>query len=391
MQTVHKYPNGYHVRQLDERVTPTALSDFFDDTGPTGEAAIEWLDSHAERIDDAYEASAHEPIASIQEMFDRLAQVDEGCDRLTSQRLVRNYLDQKRAAEPEASPIGAPSYMSLHCMPTLARPDIQRLDRHDQMRVLQHEVWTEAERLWLIEQLLDARGYAAEQPDESTDAAFSDALATLDGMTMEGLAGWSEPLRRLQLQFSVAKGAQDRIAVISTHRDTVGITENIGQMSIDELVTLRDQMVRRIETEIAIYQAGDGVGSPTDRLYEQIRWMESFLNFQYDIEDSGQAVEDMLRDAYDSSAVRYIATSIRGLQDPTHTAPMSILSQNLDSVVRRSARTSRPDIMSRGRQLSYADIETYLAALWQIGERASQRETVAHATRALGHTATQHV
>jgi len=383
--STHEYPDGYHVRQLDERVTLESLGDFFEDTGPTGDDSVAWLTANH----DTLEAMYREPgVSNLWELDELTSSVVSARQEIIDIDIAKAYIDTRRLSQGD---VKAPIHESyrLKRMPTMSRPDIQRLDREAQKRVLQHEVWTEAERLWLIERLLEARGYEAGEESSQKREELDKSLLFLDGMTMEGLADWSSVLQRIQLQlFTVAKGESDKVAVLSTHRGTLDIKEDIAHMNEDELLSLRDMMVRRIEAEIKLYQAGAGPGSPTEKLYDQIVWIESLLNFRFDIRDAGGWIESSLIKRSDEASALLITQSMHAIAQPQNAYALPRLSQNLDAAVRQAGALKHVTQFRKTVIVpTYGQLENYLAALWQVGEQYTEHEAVEEAARILGRAA----
>jgi len=383
--STHEYPDGYHVRQLDERVTLESLGDFFEDTGPTGDDSVAWLTANH----DTLEAMYREPgVSNLWELDELASSVVSARQEIIDIDIAKAYIDTRRLSQGD---VKAPIHESyrLKRMPTMSRPDIQRLDREAQKRVLQHEVWTEAERLWLIERLLEARGYEAGEESSQKREELDKSLLFLDGMTMEGLADWSSVLQRIQLQlFTVAKGESDKVAVLSTHRGTLDIKEDIAHMNEDELLSLRDMMVRRIEAEIKLHQAGAGPGSPTEKLYDQIVWIESLLNFRFDIRDAGGWIESSLIKRSDEASALLITQSMHAIAQPQNAYALPRLSQNLDAAVRQAGALKHVTQFRKTVIVpTYGQLENYLAALWQVGEQYTEHEAVEEAARILGRAA----
>mgnify|MGYP001552098848 CR=1 FL=1 len=390
--STHEYPDGYRVRILDKDVTLEKIAEFFRDTGQTGDDALSWLDTQQAQITEAFE----QPLPVGQEArgyYESKLSTDHDAVELRQtnfigQQLVRKYLEERRLSPVEPMPVDEHTRYADVRLLTLARPDIQRLDRSRQKSVLQHEVWTEAERLWLVAQLLDAKGYT---PDPERDKAYDtidETLASLDGMSMAGLAEWSHPLRELQQRFTIAKGANDKIAMLENTKQRLNITDNISSMSIDELVALRDKQVWRINAEVMTYKRGDGPGTPSDKLCEQIRWTELMLDFNFGVTESGEAVEALMRDRLDKATVAYTA-------DIMHLLPLVqgknadyAFSLNLGAAVRGTASLeAHPALFSSRRRMEYTDLEAYLSTLWEVGERLGRDSETALASQHVGQTA----
>lgn len=390
--STHEYPDGYRVRMLDQTVTLEKIAEFFRDTGQTGDNALAWVDANHGDIAQAFD----EPLPLGREargyyegkLNDDHDLVELRQQNLIGQRLVRNYVHERNQSPAEAMPIDEHTRYADVRLLTLARPDVQRLGRYEQKRVLQHEVWTEAERLWLVAQLLEAKGYT---PDPERDIAYDaidDTLQSLDGMSMKGLAEWSHPLRELQQRFTIAKGASDKIAMLDNTKQRLNITDNIANMTIDELLALRDRQVWRINAEVMTYRRGDGPGTPSDRLYEQIRWTESMLDFNFGITDSGAAVEALQRERLDEATVAYTADTMHLLPLVQQTNHHYALSLNLGSVIRMTGSMEADlGLYSNRRTMEYTDLETYLAALWELGEQISRDTEALHAAQDVGHAA----
>lgn len=381
--TAHEYPDGYHVRLLDERVTLDRLADHFEDTGPTGQEALAWLDAEHDTLEAKL---ANETTVTLEKIEGLRDQVEARREDVIIQRLARNYVDERRAATPDTELPDRKIYQ-LDRMPTMSRPDIQRLSRPDQKLVLQHEVWTEAERLWLVEQLLAARDYVPDEDSQRLRKELDDSLLTLDGMTMEGLAEWSEPIRQMKISLGIANGEQQKAAVVSTHKERLGLKQDVSRMNMEELIALRDSMVRRIETEIALYEAADGPGSPYDKLYDQVRWLESFLNFRFGLEDAGAEVETMQLARYNEAATSLVSAMTRALSDPHLAYAQVRLSQNLDAAIRHAASSQNIARTAHGWQMDYSDLERYVTALWEVGEQRAERAAVEEAARIIGRAA----
>lgn len=390
--STHEYPDGYRVRMLDENVTLEKIAEFFSDTGQTGDQALSWLESQHSQITEAFDQPlpvGHEARGYYEgKLNDDHDLVELRQANLVGQQLVRDYIDERRQIPVEAMPIDEHTRYADVRLLTLARPDIQRLNRDEQKRVLQHEVWTEAERLWLVAQLLDAKGYT---PDPERDKAYDtidETLNYLDGMSMAGLADWSSTLRELQQRFTIASGATDKIAMLDNTKHRLNITDNIASLSVDELVSLRDRQVWRINAEIMTYKRGDGPGTPSDKLYEQVRWTESMLDFNFGVTDSGAAVEALQRDRLDKATAAYVA-------DMMHLLPLSrgknvgyALSLNLAAAIRGTGGMEANLSLYTGRRhMEYADLETYLSALWDVGEQLGRDAESTLATQHVGQTA----
>jgi len=390
--TTHEYPDGYRVRILDKDVTLEKIAEFFRDTGQTGDQALSWVESNREEIAEAYDKPL--PVGEeARRYYEGQLNTDHGTvelrqSNLVGQQLVRNYLDERRQSPVEPMPIDEHTRYADVRLLTLSRPDIQRLSRDEQKKVLQHEVWTEAERLWLVAQLLDAKGYTPDPERDKAYDAIDGTLNTLDGMSMAGLAKWSHPLQELQQRFTIANGASDKIAMLDNTKQRLNITTDIANMSIDELVALRDKQVWRINAEVMTYKRGDGPGTPSDKLYEQIRWNESMLDFNFGVTDSGEAVEAIMRDRLDKATVAYTA-------DTMHLLPLMqaknadyVLSLNLGATIRGTGSTeANPSLYTSRRHMEYADLEAYLSALWEVGERLGRDSEAALASQHVGQTA----
>lgn len=388
----HEYPDGYRVRILDEDITLDKVADFFEDTGPTGATAVAWIDRNQAVINTQFDIPLPMGNEARGYFEDKLKDDQESVERCQAnyrgQALVSTYLDERRRNPEEPSTDEHISYADARML-TLARPDIQRLARHDQKRVLQHEVWTEAERLWMVDQALVARGYERDPERDNAYDHIDQNLQVLDGMSMGGMAQWSYPLQELRQRFTIANGSSDIIAMIDNTRRNLSMDEDIASMSIEELLELRDKKVWRINEEIAIYVRNGSAGTPMDTLYQQIRWTEAMLDFNFNVVDSGALVEQVQRNHLDTATATYTADIMHLLPIAPQLNNRYALSLNLSAVIRRSSQLEdNVSLFTSQRQAEYADLEAYLAALWEAGDElakdADYRATVSH----IGHAAT---
>lgn len=392
-------PTPYRAKELDDGATLEALDDFFANTGPTGEQALHWLAGHRDLLAEKLESRPtlsgplnHYEQELVMVTLQDQSRILEACRQdLIGQHLVREYVDECRQTIPPDAGPRCEDYWEMRAL-AMARPEVQRLDRSTRKRVLQHEVWTECERIWTISQALAARGYDAYADTEQAHHEVDPQLLydTLDGMSIEGMVQWSDALRSLRQQLLVANGANERLTAIKRTGEVISLSEDIEHMSTDELLALHDKKVRRVEAEISMFNAGVGAGSPSEKLYQHIRWMESLLDFTFDVKDAGAQVEETELAHYNDAAATLMADALLAIRSGCMTPYEYTLTRNFDAYVRRTARSQDPSSLARNHTMEYADLEAYVVKLWNFGEQLCRERERQATARTAGRLAYQH-
>lgn len=382
---MHEYPNGYQQKILEQNSSGLAeLDELFFDTGPTGEQALGWLGDNLTNITLAL---AHTPELQptqneeeVDKHYESLLEISHSLtsigDSLVVQRIARHYVDQARAT----TPIGTVDYDKLDIEHlTMSRPDVQRMNPAERQRLLQHEIWTEAERLWAVEQVIYARGYDRVSATNIRSWRILDEnlmQTTCDGMTMSGLENWSPTLQMLSQQLSVADHADKRVGLIDMMREQIHLPDDIGSMGLEDLLNLREHQIERMESEMRIFEAQNGPGSPTEKLYRRVRWMETLLDVNYDIQDAGAIVEATLLRQYDHQSANLLAAAIRVVQSTDSERRRYVLTRLIDSTIRRAGQTHDIDMLAAQTArypFQYEYLEQYVDQLWLLHNTLEQQ------------------
>lgn len=234
---------------------------YLDNTGPTGIATGEWLNDNAGRIQSIANNLLLLPESDLRVLE---AGIENEVARLSTSLGAIRIMERHEAAGSTAEEKEQPLFFS---QPKYRRPtdqganeDIESyLTRVEEWKIwrnneLARYSWEACERLWVIERILQEKGYIEQaSPTGNRTDAIDDHLleANLRGLTMKGLEQGSPLLSSTIAQLNNLP-QEKRLALLALVRRDVRIEDEIENMTIEQLKAIRLTLARKIEAEIII-------------------------------------------------------------------------------------------------------------------------------------------